>query len=70
MKPKHEVIMCFTPMFQHIVVLKIDENRCKQTLASLPCFGAYRSSQFTVIINLPQNTAYARGCKYLTFTRL
>ena len=35
---------------------KIDENRCKQTLASLPCFGAYRQSQFTVITNLPQNS--------------
>ena len=23
-------------------VSKIDENPCKQTLASLPCFGAYR----------------------------
>ena len=23
-------------------VSKIDENRFKQTLASLPCFGAYR----------------------------
>ena len=25
-----------------IVVSKIDENRCKQKPASLPCFGAYR----------------------------
>ena len=25
-----------------IVVSKIDVNRSKQTLASLPCFGAYR----------------------------
>ena len=29
-------ILCF------IDVSKIDENRCKQTLSSLPCFGAYR----------------------------
>ena len=27
-----------------IGVSKIDDNRCKQTLASLPCFGAFRYS--------------------------
>ena len=26
----------------YIDVSKIDKNRCKQTLASLPCFLAYR----------------------------
>ena len=26
----------------HTDVSKIDENRCKQTLSSLPCFWAYR----------------------------
>ena len=28
----------------YIVVSKIDENRCKQTLASLPCFGGHIGS--------------------------
>ena len=32
------------------VVAKIDENRCKQTLASLSCFWAYSWSQFIVIM--------------------
>ena len=53
-----------------IGVSKIDENRCKQTLASLPCFWTYRQSQFTVIMNLPQNTAYAHGSEYIKKYRI
>ena len=55
---------------RYIDVSKIDENRCKQTLASLPCFWAYRLSQFTVIMNLPQNTVYARGSEYVRIASL
>ena len=53
-----------------IDVSKIDENHCKQTLAGLPCFWVYRYSQFTVIMHLTQNTAYACGSEYLIFTCL
>ena len=55
-------------LYINIDVSKIDENCYKQTLASLPCFGAYRKSQFTVIMSLPQNTAYAHCSKYIIFT--
>ena len=41
---------------QSIIVSKIDKNRCKQKLASLP--WACRSSQFSVILNQPRITAY------------
>ena len=34
--------VCKQKPIRHIGVSKIDENRCKQTLASLPSFGAYR----------------------------
>ena len=57
----------FTVVY-HTDVSKIDENRCKQTPASLPCCGTNRWSQFTVIMNLPQNTAYACGSEYVIFT--
>ena len=51
-----------------IDVSKTDENRCKQILTSLPCFGTYRLSQFTVIMSLQQNTAYAYDIEYVIFT--
>ena len=51
-------------------VSKINENRCKQTLASIPGFWAYRKFQVTVLVNLPQNTAYARGSECVIFTCL
>ena len=54
----------------YIDVSKIDVNRCKQTQLGLPCFWAYRYSQFTVIMNQPQNTACARGSEYVSFTCL
>ena len=54
-------------MIHTIDVSKIDENRCKQTLANLPFLGLQVVS---VIMNLPQNTAYARGSKYVIFTCL
>ena len=41
----------------YIILSKINENRCKQTLASLPSFWACRWSQFTVILNLQQHVA-------------
>ena len=52
-------------------VSKIDKNRCKQTLASLSCFLGIQvasAAQYTDIMNLPQNTAYARGSGYVIFT--
>ena len=42
-----------------IVSSKIDENCCKQTLARHLDFGRAGSLYFTVILNLPQLTAYA-----------
>ena len=43
----------------------IFDNPCKQTLANLPCFWSHRQSQFTVIMNLPQNTEYAFSGEYM-----
>ena len=62
-------VMCFQ-VSSSIDVTKIDENRCKKTLAGLPCFWGYRKSQFTVIRNLPQNTANACTSDYVIFTCL
>ena len=49
-------------------VSKIDYNRCKLALASLPVFVHTDSLSFTVILNLQQKTAYARGSENVIFT--
>ena len=51
--------LCFIMQYFHgysTILSKIDENRCKQTLAS--SFWACRKSQFTVILNPSRITAY------------
>ena len=54
---------------QYTDVSKIDENRCKLTLFwGIQVF--FNSLKFTVIMNLPQNTAYASDSEYVILTCL